>query len=46
MRESLASALDLPPSAISVKFKTAEAVGPVGQGTLCECHAIVLLTQS
>jgi len=46
MRESLASALDLPPSAISVKFKTAEAVGPVGQGLSCECHAVVLLTQS
>jgi 2-C-methyl-D-erythritol 2,4-cyclodiphosphate synthase len=45
IRESLASALGLPPSIISVKFKTAEAVGPVGQGLSCECHAVVLLAR-
>jgi 2-C-methyl-D-erythritol 2,4-cyclodiphosphate synthase len=46
IRDRLASALRLSPSAVSVKFKTAEAVGPVGQGLSCECHAVVLLARS
>jgi len=46
IRERLASALRLPPASISVKFKTAETVGPVGQGLSCECHAIVLLSRN
>lgn len=43
MRESLAAALGVSLDAVSVKFKTAEKVGPVGEGRSCECHAIVLL---
>jgi 2-C-methyl-D-erythritol 2,4-cyclodiphosphate synthase len=46
IRDRLASALRLSLSAVSVKFKTAEAVGPVGQGLSCECHAVVLLARS
>jgi 2-C-methyl-D-erythritol 2,4-cyclodiphosphate synthase len=45
IRESLASATNLPLSAVSVKFKTAERVGPVGEGRSCEAHAIVLLVR-
>lgn len=43
IRESLASVLHLGLDAISVKFKTAERVGPVGEGKSCEAHALVLL---
>jgi 2-C-methyl-D-erythritol 2,4-cyclodiphosphate synthase len=45
MRESLANALGTAVDAVSVKFKTAEKVGPVGEGRSCECHAVVLLVQ-
>jgi 2-C-methyl-D-erythritol 2,4-cyclodiphosphate synthase len=41
--ESLAAALNAPIEAISVKFKTAEGVGPVGEGRSCEAQAVVLL---
>lgn len=44
IRESLARAVGLPLSLVSVKFKTAEKVGPVGEGRSCEAQAIVLLT--
>jgi 2-C-methyl-D-erythritol 2,4-cyclodiphosphate synthase len=44
IRNSLASALSLPVSCVSVKFKTAEQVGPVGEGRSCEAHVVVLLT--
>ncbi|HEX3684203.1 MAG TPA: 2-C-methyl-D-erythritol 2,4-cyclodiphosphate synthase [Bryobacteraceae bacterium] len=44
IREALARAARLPVSSVSVKFKTAERVGPVGQGLSCEAQAIVLLT--
>ncbi len=40
---SLASALNVLRDAVSVKFKTAEKVGPVGEGRSCEAHAAVLL---
>ncbi len=43
IRESLAAALDLPLDRISVKFKTAEKVGPVGEGRSAEAQAIILL---
>ncbi len=43
IREKLAQALKLDLKAISVKFKTAEKVGPVGTGQSCEAQAIVLL---
>ncbi len=44
IRESLARALQLPANLVSVKFKTAEKVGPVGEGRSCEAQAIVLLS--
>jgi 2-C-methyl-D-erythritol 2,4-cyclodiphosphate synthase len=43
IRESLAQAMDLPVGHVSVKFKTAERVGPVGEGLSAEAQAIVLL---
>lgn len=46
IRENLSRALSLPLSHISVKFKTAEKVGPAGEGLSCEAHAAVLLTLS
>jgi 2-C-methyl-D-erythritol 2,4-cyclodiphosphate synthase len=44
IRASLAEALHLSEGSVSVKFKTAEKVGPVGEGQSCEAQAIVLLT--
>ncbi len=46
IRESLAEAVGLPLPLVSVKFKTAEKVGPVGEGRSCEAQAVVLLTSS
>jgi 2-C-methyl-D-erythritol 2,4-cyclodiphosphate synthase len=46
IRQKLATALELPPEAVSVKFKTAEKVGPVGEGRSAEAQAIVLFTSS
>ena len=43
IRESLAKTLGLDTEAVSVKFKTAEGVGPVGEGRSAEAQAIVLL---
>jgi 2-C-methyl-D-erythritol 2,4-cyclodiphosphate synthase len=43
IRQKLADVLHLPSDSISVKFKTAEKVGPVGEGKSCEAHAVVLL---
>ena len=43
MQTSIASALGLPIRAVGVKFKTAERVGPVGEGRSCEAQAAVLL---
>jgi 2-C-methyl-D-erythritol 2,4-cyclodiphosphate synthase len=43
IRSNLAHALALPVNCVSVKFKTAEKVGPVGEGRSCEAHAVVLL---
>lgn len=44
IRESLARCLDLPLDSVSVKFKTAEKVGPVGEGRSAEAQAVVLLS--
>lgn len=43
MRETLAEAMQLPVERVSVKFKTAEKVGPVGEGRSAEAQAIALL---
>jgi 2-C-methyl-D-erythritol 2,4-cyclodiphosphate synthase len=43
IREKLAMALDLEVDRISVKFKTAEKVGPVGEGRSVEAQALVTL---
>ena len=44
MRQRIASALDLAPDQVNVKAKTAEKLGPVGQGLAIEARAVVLLT--
>lgn len=44
IRESLAQAVELSVDCVSVKFKTAERVGPVGEGRSCEAQAVVLLS--
>jgi 2-C-methyl-D-erythritol 2,4-cyclodiphosphate synthase len=46
IRESLAQAVSLESEAVSVKFKTAEKVGPVGEGRSCEAQAVVLLANA
>jgi 2-C-methyl-D-erythritol 2,4-cyclodiphosphate synthase len=43
IREQLARTLGLPLDAVSLKFKTAERVGPVGEGLSAEAQAIVTL---
>lgn len=43
IRESLAAALGIDLTRVSVKFKTAERVGPVGEGRSAEAQAIVTL---
>jgi len=45
IREQLANALGLTMEAVSVKFKTAERVGPVGEGRSAEAQAIVTLSK-
>ena len=44
MRERLAQAMQLAPAQVNVKAKTAERLGPVGQGLSIEARAVVLLT--
>ena len=46
IRESLAAALGLKLDDVSVKFKTSEKVGPVGEGRSAEAQAIVTITRS
>jgi 2-C-methyl-D-erythritol 2,4-cyclodiphosphate synthase len=46
IRETLAAALGLPLDCVSVKFKTAEKVGPVGEGMSAEAQAVVTLAKS
>ena len=43
IRQSLAEALGLELDRVSVKFKTAEKVGPVGEGRSAEAQAVVTL---
>ena len=43
IRELLAKTMGLEVTAVSVKFKTAEGLGPVGEGRSAEAQAIVLL---
>ncbi len=45
IRESLARTLTLEIDRVSVKFKTAERVGPVGEGRSAEAQAIVTLSR-
>ncbi len=45
IRQQLARTLGLDLEAVSVKFKTAERVGPVGEGRSAEAQAIVTLTK-
>jgi 2-C-methyl-D-erythritol 2,4-cyclodiphosphate synthase len=46
IRESLANAMGLATDRVSLKFKTAERVGPVGEGRSAESQAVVLLERS
>lgn len=43
IRGKLAETLGLGADQVSVKFKTAERLGPVGEGLAAEAHAVVLL---
>jgi 2-C-methyl-D-erythritol 2,4-cyclodiphosphate synthase len=43
IREQLAQTLQLEVERVSVKFKTAEGVGPVGEGRSAEAQAVVML---
>ena len=43
IRESLAKAMGISIETVSVKFKTAEKVGPVGEGRSAEAQAVVTL---
>jgi 2-C-methyl-D-erythritol 2,4-cyclodiphosphate synthase len=43
MRARIAQALDIAPAQVNVKAKTAEKLGPVGEGLAIEARAIVLL---
>jgi 2-C-methyl-D-erythritol 2,4-cyclodiphosphate synthase len=45
IRETLAAALGIELDRMSVKFKTAEKVGPVGEGRSVEAQALVTLCQ-
>ena len=46
IRQNLANTLALPLDQVSVKFKTAEKVGPVGEGRSAEAQALVTLRQN
>jgi len=46
IREKLAVTLGLDPEQVSVKFKTAERLGPVGEGLSAEAQAVVLISRS
>jgi 2-C-methyl-D-erythritol 2,4-cyclodiphosphate synthase len=43
MRERISAALGLEPAAVNVKAKTAEKMGPVGEGLAIEARAVCLL---
>jgi len=44
MKTAIAKALGISPDMVNVKAKTAERLGPVGQGLAIEARAVVLLT--
>ncbi len=46
IRETLAKTIGIELDRISVKFKTAERVGPVGEGKSAEAQAVVLLEKT
>jgi 2-C-methyl-D-erythritol 2,4-cyclodiphosphate synthase len=46
MRARIAGALELAPAQVNVKAKTAEKLGPVGQGQSIEARAVVLLARA
>jgi 2-C-methyl-D-erythritol 2,4-cyclodiphosphate synthase len=46
IRESLAKTMSIDVESVSVKFKTAEGVGPAGEGRSAEAQAIVLVSGS
>lgn len=46
IRENIASILNIRTSAIGLKAKTGEGVGPVGTEQMAEAHAVVLITRS
>ena len=43
IRKSLAASLGIPESAVSVKAKTAEGLGPIGEGLAIKAEAVVLI---
>lgn len=43
MVEGIARTLDLTPAQVNVKAKTAEKIGPVGQGLSIEARAVAML---
>ena len=45
MRESIAKALSVAVDQVNVKAKTAEKMGPIGEGRAMEARAVVLLTR-
>lgn len=46
MRERIAQVLGVPAEAVNVKAKTAERMGPVGEGRAIEARAVCLLQQA
>lgn len=46
IRQRLAGTLALPPDRVSVKFKTAERLGPVGEGLSAEAQAVVTIRRA
>ncbi len=46
IRENIAGCLGIALDSVSVKFKTAEKVGPVGEGKSAEAQAIVMLRKA
>jgi 2-C-methyl-D-erythritol 2,4-cyclodiphosphate synthase len=46
MRQRLATALGVPVDQVNVKAKTAESMGPVGQGDAMEARAVCLLVKA
>jgi 2-C-methyl-D-erythritol 2,4-cyclodiphosphate synthase len=46
MRETIAGLLGLDPQRVNIKAKTAEQLGPVGQGQSVEAQAVVLIAST